>query len=63
LPWPRAVLQELHATPVILKVTLSYFIEPNPGNRKYELSASYRSCGLRFKMIGPNERLQALREE
>ncbi|MBK7683834.1 MAG: S8 family serine peptidase [Bacteroidetes bacterium] len=61
LPWPRAVLQELHATPVILKVTLSYFIEPNPGNRKYELSASYRSCGLRFKMIGPNERLQAFK--
>ncbi len=56
LPWPRNILQELPiGTLVSLKVTLSYFIEPNPGNQKYDLAASYRSCGLRFKMIGPNE--------
>lgn len=56
LPWPVEVLQELFNTNVKLKITLSYFIEPNPGNRKYELAASYRSHGLRFKMIDSNER-------
>lgn len=55
LPWPVEALQELLAVEVQLKVTLSYFIEPNPGNRQYELAASYRSHGLRFKMIDTNE--------
>ncbi len=55
LPWPVQVLQELLGTPVKLKITLSYFIEPNPGNKKYELAASYRSCGLRFKIIDSTE--------
>ena len=41
------------------KLTLSYFIEPNPGNRQYELAASYRSHGLRFKMIDINESEEA----
>ncbi len=58
LPWPRETLLEMSDTIVKLKVSLSYFIEPNPGSRKYELSASYRSCGLRFKMIGRNESLR-----
>lgn len=30
LPWPKEVLQELGSSKVRLKVTLSYFIEPNP---------------------------------
>lgn len=55
LPWPIEVLQELFDTQVKLTITLSYFIEPNPGNKKYELAASYRSHGLRFKMIDKNE--------
>ncbi len=55
LPWPVEALQNMLATPVQLKVTLSYFIEPNPGNKQYELAASYRSHGLRFKMIDTNE--------
>ncbi|OCK51221.1 hypothetical protein BA768_17405 [Chryseobacterium sp. CBo1] len=59
LPWPVDVLQELMNTPVQLKLTLSYFIEPNPGNRQYELAASYRSHGLRFKMIDTNESEEA----
>ena len=33
IPWPVDVLQELGETPVKMKVTLSYFIEPNPGER------------------------------
>jgi hypothetical protein len=56
LPWPTQVLEELFDTEVQLTITLSYFIEPNPGSRRYELSASYRSHGLRFKMIDSGER-------
>ncbi|MFT7231486.1 MAG: hypothetical protein ACI8TA_000695 [Cyclobacteriaceae bacterium] len=55
LPWPAQVLLELGETQVIFKLTLSYFIEPNPGNKKYATAANYRSCGLRFKMIDRNE--------
>ena len=61
LPWPVEVLQELLGTTVRFKITLSYFIEPNPGNKQYELSASYKSHGLRFKMINPNESENAFR--
>lgn len=50
LPWPADVLSEMLATPVRLKVTLSYFVEPNPGNKQYDMAGSYRSHGLRFKM-------------
>lgn len=55
LPWPTDVLQGLFDTPVTIKITLSYFVEPNPGNKDYNLAASYRSHGLRFSMIGNNE--------
>ncbi|HEU5053725.1 MAG TPA: S8 family peptidase, partial [Hanamia sp.] len=58
LPWPVEVLQGLFNTEVELKVTLSYFIEPNPGNKRYELAASYRSHGLRFKVIDRGESLK-----
>jgi hypothetical protein len=61
LPWPVEVLQELLGTTVRFKITLSYFIEPNPGNKQYELAASYKSHGLRFKMKNPNEGDQAFR--
>ncbi len=50
LPWPADVLSDMLATPVRLKVTLSYFVEPNPGNKQYDMASSYRSHGLRFKM-------------
>jgi len=55
LPWPVEALQEMLETSVQLKVTLSYFIEPNPGNKQYEMASSYRSHGLRFKMIDTYE--------
>ncbi|MBW8688169.1 S8 family peptidase [Chitinophaga rhizophila] len=61
LPWPTDVLQDLLATEVRFKITLSYFIEPNPGNKQYDLATSYRSHGLRFKMKGPNESLAAFK--
>jgi Subtilase family len=57
LPWPQEVLFQLSEAIVKFKITLSYFIEPNPGNKQYDLAASYMSYGLRFKMIGPRESL------
>ena len=61
LPWPKDVLQELYQENVQFKITLSYFIEPNPGNKQYDLAASYRSHGLRFKMIDSNESIDAFK--
>ncbi len=56
LPWPVEVLQDvLSETDVKLNITLSYFIEPNPGSRKYSNKFSYQSHGLRFNVIGANE--------
>ncbi|OMP74971.1 S8 family peptidase [[Flexibacter] sp. ATCC 35208] len=55
LPWPMDVLQALFNTEVTLKITLSYFIEPNPGSQQYKKAASYMSHGLRFKLSNKNE--------
>lgn len=56
LPWPVEVLQDaLSEIDVKLNLTLSYFIEPNPGSRKYSNKFSYQSHGLRFNVIKPNE--------
>ncbi len=55
LPWPTAKLQELGETNVELKVTLSYFIEPNPGERGYKRKHRYASYGLRFEVKRPLE--------
>lgn len=61
LPWPSEVLQNLGNTTVKLKITLSYYIEPNPGSRQYEQAASYKSLGLRFKIIDSNEGVEAFK--
>jgi len=58
LPWPKEVLQnELVENDVTLKVTLSYFIEPNPGSRQYANNFRYHSHELDFKLIKPTETL------
>ena len=48
LPWPRDVLESLSDTQVELRVTLSYFIEPNPSQRGVRSRYRYESHGLRF---------------
>ncbi|WP_197523381.1 S8 family peptidase [Actinokineospora pegani] len=48
LPWPTDVLAGLGGAQVRLRVTLSYFIEPNPGRRGWQRRYSYASHGLRF---------------
>ncbi len=61
LPWPTDELQRLFNVEVKLKITLSYFIEPNPGSKQYEKAGSYRSHGLRFKMLDSGESLNAFK--
>lgn len=63
LPWPTAVLQDLPpTTQVEMKVTLSYFIEPNPGERGWVNKYRYASHGLRFDVRRPLETLTDFRQ-
>ncbi len=62
LPWPREVLQSLGETLVRLCVTLSYFIEPNPGRRGWRHRHRYASHGLRFDVKGPTESIGEFRK-
>lgn len=55
LPWPAEVLASLGAVEVRLRVTLSYFIEPNPARRGWARRFSYQSHGLRFDVRRPTE--------
>jgi len=54
LPFPKKELLELGETDVEMKVTLSYFIEPNPSSRG-RTHHSYKSHGLRFDVKNPSE--------
>ena len=62
LPWP---VEELRKLPpeldIKLRVTLSYFIEPNPSRRGYRQRYSYQSHGLRFNVIRPSQSLENFR--
>ena len=55
LPWPKEKLEQLGEAKVELRVTLSYFIEPDPGNRGYKRKHRYASYGLRFEVKKPSE--------
>lgn len=55
IPWPVEVLQDLGEAPVEMRVTLSYFIEPNPARRGWGRKYSYASHGLRFDVKRPLE--------
>lgn len=60
LPWPLHELEELDATEVEMRVTLSYFVEPNPSQRgrsRYR----YESHGLRFDVKRPHESIAEFR--
>ena len=50
LPWPRAALESLGEQDVTLKITLSYFVEPNPGSSAAFDPYRYQSYGLRFDL-------------
>ena len=55
LPWPRDALASLGETEVEMRVTLSYFIEPNPSQRGVRSRYRYESHGLRFDVKRPLE--------
>lgn len=55
LPWPLQELEALGETPVEMRVTLSYFIEPNPSERGFSARYRYESHGLRFDAKRPSE--------
>jgi hypothetical protein len=68
LPWPSDLLERLGALPVRLRVSLSYFVDPNPGKRgivgdnrgKIVGQASYPSFGLRFDVTKAGEKPETL---
>lgn len=62
LPWPVETLRQLPPhLDVKFRVTLSYFIEPNPGRRGYRQRYSYQSHGLRFNVIRPGQSFENFR--
>lgn len=54
-PWPTELLVSLRNTPVKLKITLSYFIEPSPGEIGWKNKYRYQSYGLRFDVKRASE--------
>lgn len=54
-PWPKEILEDLGGANVTLRVTLSYFIEPNPGERGYTTKYAYQSTALKFSLINSGE--------
>ncbi len=58
LPWPKEVLQALPSEiEVRMRITLSYFIEPSPGQVGWKDRYRYASHGLRFDIKAPTENL------
>lgn len=57
-PWPTEVLKSLGGTKVRLRITLSYFIEPGPGEIGWRDKYRYPSCNLRFDLINSDENLE-----
>jgi hypothetical protein len=61
LPWPAGTLETLGEEQVQLRVTLSYFVEPNPGERGWTKRHRYASHGLRFAVKRPEEDVDTFR--
>lgn len=62
LPWPSEVLESLGATQVRMRVTLSYFIEPNPSSLGWSGRYIYPSYGLRFAVRRASESTESFRK-
>ena len=62
LPWPKDILETLGKTEVRLRITLSYFIEPNPSRRGWKKRHRYASHGLRFELKTPTETVEEFRK-
>jgi hypothetical protein len=55
IPWPREVLLSLGEAQVALRITLSYFIEPGPGEVGWKDKYRYPSYALRFDLNNTTE--------
>jgi hypothetical protein len=62
LPWPRTELAALGDLDVELRITLSYFIEPNPGERGWTRRHRYASHNLRFAVKRALEEVVVFRQ-
>lgn len=61
LPWPKEQLAALGAAHVELRATLSYYIEPNPGERGWTRRHRYASHGLRFRVKSATDSVDEFR--
>ncbi|MDA9545633.1 hypothetical protein ACM43_14605 [Bradyrhizobium sp. CCBAU 45321] len=61
LPWPKEQLAALGDAQVELRATLSYFIDPNPGERGWTRRHRYASHGLRFRAKSATETVDEFR--
>ncbi len=55
LPWPKDILLNSHDLKVEMRVTLSYFVEPGPGEIGWKDRYRYASHALRFDINSPGE--------
>ncbi|MGH8932738.1 MAG: hypothetical protein ACRDZO_19480 [Egibacteraceae bacterium] len=62
LPWPLEELEQLGETLVRLRVSLSYFVHPNPSRRGWAPRFRYASHGLRFDVKRPTESTREFRK-
>ena len=62
LPWPTVALNALGAADVEMRVTLSYFIEPNPAESARGRKSRYASHGLRFAVKMADESVEEFRK-
>ena len=62
IPWPVEVLEEMDEAEVEMRVTLSYFIEPNPARRGWIRRYGYASHLLRFDVKTPDETVDQFRK-
>lgn len=62
LPWASDLLLQMGETPVKLKITLSYFIEPGAGEIGWKDKYRYQSHGLRFDVNNVGESEEVFRK-
>lgn len=55
LPWPKELLSQCENENVRMRVTLSYFVEPGPGEIGWKDKYRYPSVGLSFDVNNPLE--------
>jgi hypothetical protein len=62
LPWPEDLLLSLGATPVKLKISLSYFIQPGAGEIGWKDKYRYQSHAFRFDVNNVGEDLDSFKK-